>query len=241
MVQKPAVQNSTSTPAFIPADSEVMASYRKSVPPRIVYTLSIFPMTITIGSSTIITAIADVGDGDVGSGSTIIPDSVELLRYSGNDKLMVNYGRMYDDGTHGDLKSNDGKYTTQISIQDTILQQTYFTASVSYSGMSEKVFAQPVHRSTVSVVASPEAVLQTVAEALERNDMKTVRIYIYMSNRNIEILKMFDTSQEYRLGAADIFRHAKLKNNDGGIATFDSDGDPIKLARDKDGWKLVAW
>ena len=72
--------------------------------------------------------------------------------------------------------------------------------------------------------------------------MNTVRKHVYMDKRNTEALKLLDTDKEFRSGLADILRSAKPGINDGGIATFYSGQDPIKLARISDGtWVLVSW
>ncbi len=233
----PTVSNPDSNSA-----SYVMDLYTKSTSPRMIDSVFTSSRVLTVNTPVLITVIADVGDGDMGNGPTIIKESVSLFRYSDSGKQIMDYGKMYDDGTHGDLKPNDGKYTSQISITDTTPKESFFAVSAQYTGFETQVFSIPVYITTFAVSAGPEQILQTIAIALEANDMNTVRQHVYPSKRNVISLQELDASEEFRLGLAKILRNAQPSRNDGGIAIFLSDADPIRLARDKDGsWKLVDW
>ena len=216
--------------------------YRSTTAPRIVYSVVASPRSATVGIATVITVVADIGNGDIGSGATIMADGISLLRYSDDDILIAAYGRMYDNGTHGDATPNDGRYTLQVSLADTVPQHTYFTLSVPYRDLLVPVFSQPVYVTTFGVVQSPDQVLQVIATALEQDDMATVRQHVYADRRNSEALQLMETDEDFRLALAHMLRTARPSRNDGSIAIFLSDGSPIRLARIASGsWILVSW
>ena len=70
----------------------------------------------------------------VGATSILLPDSVTLLRYDSAGKLVANLGRMYDDGTHGDITSGDHVFTTVVTITENSPQILYFRVLAANRG-----------------------------------------------------------------------------------------------------------
>jgi hypothetical protein len=195
---------------------------------------------LTVNTLRLVRVTADVGAGDVGSGPTALAQQILLLRYSADIQLLMNYGRMYDDGTHGDIKANDGRYTLQVSIIETTPQTNFLIVAVNYSGLSQPVFSPPATVTIVAAAPGPGEVLQTIATALEANDLDAVFRHVHSDTRNVASLQSLDASD--RAALAEILRTATASTDDGTVAIYLSDGDPIRLARNPDGsWILVSW
>jgi len=71
----------------------------------------------------------------------LIKSSITLLRVDSAGNEIAELGRMYDDGTHGDLQPNDGKYTGQFTFNEpappnypqTLTVPIYLAVRASYS------------------------------------------------------------------------------------------------------------
>jgi len=66
---------------------------------------------------------------------------------------------MYDEGSHGDQSSNDGKFTTQVTIRDDQSRVTYLQVSASYVGLTSAVLSKPLPLPIFPASPSPDQVL----------------------------------------------------------------------------------
>lgn len=82
------------------------------------------------------------------SNPNLIATSPNLQRLSGGVWTAV--GRLYDDGTHGDLASGDNVFTLQVPLNEVQLGSISYRASSGYKGSLLRVFSNPLQ---ISVVA----------------------------------------------------------------------------------------
>ncbi|HUO05093.1 MAG TPA: choice-of-anchor X domain-containing protein [Candidatus Binataceae bacterium] len=62
----------------------------------------------------------------------LIPSSVMLVRADAQGKELAMLGRMYDDGTHGDVRAGDGEYTGQVTLKEPDEGQIFLRVRVLY-------------------------------------------------------------------------------------------------------------
>ncbi len=92
------------------------------------------PDGIFVNEPTTVTITAQVGVDPA-----FIPTSVYLIEYNQAYRPVANWGRLYDDGTHGDSLSGDNIFTTQIGINELSPTTINFKVSVAYRGTLRRV------------------------------------------------------------------------------------------------------
>lgn len=216
-----------------------LADYTNSKPPQMIYTVSATPSSVTRAVSTNVLVVADVGDGNIGNGPTLIPDSVNLLRYDSAGVLLNSYGRMYDDGSHGDLRANDLKFTLQVTVLDNQTKLAYFQVSVAYKALLRRVTSKPFPLQILAAAPDPSQVLSLIATALDNNNVVSATSYVYGDKLVARVSALTGTQ---RSDLANMFRSAQLITNDGKLATYSASGAAIVLGRGEDGsWVLIRW
>ncbi len=151
----------------------------------------------------------------------LIPASVNLLRFDAKSVRKV-VDRLYDDGTHGDWKPNDGDFTNKITLTETQPGTIRFQVSAGWKGEVQRRMSDIV---TIEVKPVPnlEAIWNAFVERLVNRDLEgALTNMTYTAKR--DYTRIFD-----ELGAdilATTFktvRNFKLKGIDRGNAhgTFD--------------------
>src|ERR1700722_5366192 len=107
------------------------------------------PVAAYISEQTLITVTARVS-----ANPSLIANSVHLARVDASGQVAVDLGLMFDDGTHGDLTSGDGIFTTQLTLNESAVTQVGLVASVAYKGQLLRIKSSPtfiaiVNRATV--------------------------------------------------------------------------------------------
>ena len=86
----------------------------------------------------------------------LIVTSVNLQRLVGSS--WTDIGRLYDDGTHGDVTAGNNIFTTQVSLNEASLGPITFRASAAYKGKIQRNFSN-----TASIAVSPPLGLEIQA------------------------------------------------------------------------------
>lgn len=68
----------------------------------------------------------------IGAEVELIVDQIYLLQLDDTGAVLTNFGRMYDDGTHGDLLVGDGTFTTRVVFHGTVPEEIRLIVEVHY-------------------------------------------------------------------------------------------------------------
>jgi hypothetical protein len=151
----------------------------------------------------------------------LIPASVNLLRFDAKGVRKV-VDRLYDDGTHGDWKANDGDFANKITLTETQPGTIKFQVSAGWKGEVQRRMSDIV---TIEVLPVPnlEAIWNVFVERLVNKDMEgALRNMTYTAKH--DYTKIFDElGAEILATTFKTVRNFKLKSIEGGGAhgTFD--------------------
>lgn len=219
------------------------ASQASPNPHQIVDWIKVEPNTIKVEVQTTVTVTAKIG-----ADPTLIPESVNLFRYDERGQLVGALGRMYDDGTHGDIASGDYIFTTQLALNESQPVTALLRASVAYRGLLLRVISEPAVF-FVQTVTTAEQTLSNLADELEAGDIEGAVKRYSSSPLNRETLTGLDGSRRAQL-ARDL-RDARLVKETGRrriyqVPYVDKDGQAreteISLAKNALGeWIIISW
>jgi hypothetical protein len=156
------------------------------------------PGNIFINQSTTVTVTANISpDPD------LIPASVYLFR--NENSIMSNLGRLYDDGSHGDVTPNDGIFTSQVVVNEPFPKEVFFAVSAAYKGTVRRTLRDFIV--CVKTVTEPEQIRATVVSLLRSGDIENVKIWLAGSDST--------KLQSLNLAVlADLIENATLKQAD---------------------------
>lgn len=184
----------------------------------------------------------------IGVTSTLLPETVTLIRYDKNDKAVANLGRMYDDGTHGDALRGDNLFTTQITINESVPQIIKFKASVANRGVVRRTLSDETPFFVQSLV-TPEQILSSIADDIEAGNIDNALKSFTPSPHNRDVLIGLNSGQRNQLASA--FRNTHLITEDSnlkvyGTAWLDDDGTPLemRISMSKtllNEWFIISW
>lgn len=184
----------------------------------------------------------------IGVTSTLLPETVTLIRYDKNDKAVANLGRMYDDGTHGDALRGDNLFTTQITINESVPQIIKFKASVANRGVVRRTLSDETPFFVQSLV-TPEQILSSIADDIEAGNIDNALKSFTPSSHNRDVLIGLNSGQRNQLASA--FRNTHLITEDSnlkvyGTAWLDDDGTPLemRISMSKtllNEWFIISW
>lgn len=118
------------------------------------------PSEALINRSTTIFITAKIND----AANSLKKDSVLLYETTASGQILALVGRMYDDGTNGDLKAQDGVYTTQITVNENSPITRFYKVSAAYSGLRNRVLSDQV---TMQVLPPlPDSVILASAQLI---------------------------------------------------------------------------
>ncbi|HVN63931.1 MAG TPA: choice-of-anchor X domain-containing protein, partial [Candidatus Binataceae bacterium] len=66
--------------------------------------------------------------------SKMVPGGATLIRVDHDGNEIETVGRLYDDGTHGDITAGDGTYTGQFTLNESKPGEIFFAVRVKYRG-----------------------------------------------------------------------------------------------------------
>ena len=113
----------------------------------------------------------------------LIPASVNLLRYDAKGVRRV-VDRLYDDGTHGDWKPNDGEFENRITLTETQPGTIKFQVSAAWKGEVQRRMSDIV---TIEVKPVPnlESIWHAFVDRLVNKDMEgALRNMTYTAKRD---------------------------------------------------------
>jgi hypothetical protein len=153
----------------------------------------------------------------VASDPTLIPTSINLVRYDSAGKATANLGRLYDDGTHGDTLAGDNVFISQIVFNEPAPTTILLKASVGYKGLLKRILSDSL---PIQVNFTPTQVISNVT-----NDLRTANIDGAMNgftsaSINQEVLSGMDAASLNRL--ADYFQGARLIRQTNNYRVYES-------------------
>jgi hypothetical protein len=95
----------------------------------------------------------------------LLRDSVQLLQYGPDGRVLFRHGTMYDDGTRGDERANDSVFSIVITLRQAGPADVVLRASVAYRGQLLRVLSQPLSV-TVTIEQHLDAMRELLASAL---------------------------------------------------------------------------
>lgn len=100
----------------------------------------------------------------------LLSDNVRLYQQTAKGELGTNFGRLYDDGTHGDRVAGDNTFTTQIAVPSDLPAEFKFIVLVPYRDQAAPTLSAPV---SVTVLQRPDpaAVASIAATIHSASDM----------------------------------------------------------------------
>jgi hypothetical protein len=205
--------------------------------------LGVVPGAVNAGQATTVTASARVGVT-----ATLLPAGVTLVRVDAQGKPVSVLGRMYDDGTHGDVLRGDGVFTTQITMNEAQVQTVNFKVSVANKGVLKRTLSDAFPL-LVQSVATAESVLQTLGNDLKAGRIETALTYFSSSPRHRTLLTSLSADMRTRL--ADALQAARLISaqddlREYEVAWTDDAGRPITLRismsrTELNQWFIMSW
>ena len=130
------------------------------------------PATVKVNEETTVTIEATVMASE-----TLIPNSINLLRYNQSNELVANLGAMFDDGTNGDQIAGDRIYTRRISLKEALAGSLLLKASAAYRGQMRRLLstAQEIKVTSASTTNLSITILEPFDQAAVDEDTITVR------------------------------------------------------------------
>ncbi len=129
------------------------------------------PATVKVNEETTVTIEATVTASE-----TLIPNSINLLRYNQSNEIVANLGAMFDDGTNGDQVAGDRIYTRQISLKEVQAGSLLLKASVAYRGQMRRLLSasQEIKVTSASTANLSLTVLEPFDKAMVNEDTITI-------------------------------------------------------------------
>lgn len=112
------------------------------------------PSSITVNIQSTIVFTAQITD------PTVLPDGVNLLKTDASGRTLLTVGRMYDDGSNGDVVAGDNVFSRSVAIIETAAGSVYYRVSAAFKGVLLRTLSPliPISvrgRPTISVTLSP--------------------------------------------------------------------------------------
>ncbi len=124
-------------------------------------TPNVSPNGVYVNESTAMTVVVQVAVDP-----KLIPTSVTLVEVNDLGQQVAVLGPMYDDGTHGDALPGDGKYTSQVTLNEFSSGSVGFLATVAFKGQLSRLKSAIAF---VPVVVRPTDAQQQQAITVQAN------------------------------------------------------------------------
>lgn len=216
--------------------------FRETLAAQSIDWLRAAPSEIPTGSATAVLATTQVGVDP-----TLLPQSVTLLRYDSNGRLVATLGRMYDDATHGDVLPGDGIFSAQASFNEARPGAIILKASVGYRGLLKRIISDPAVVMVQSTVTA-EHTIHALASALLTGDKIAALTYFDGSEVDRNTLMGMDSTRMTTLATA--FSNAQLMSATDVMRVYTShwvnQGQSVDIEftmiRDSEGkWIIASW
>ena len=120
------------------------ASPPPAIPDPVMGAPSVLPTVIAINRSTVLTITVPIPD------SSLIPNSVNLLRLPATGTQPTNLGVMHDDGQYGDAVAGDQIYSLRVTFTEPISGQIRLQVSAPFRGVLRRVLSAPINIAVTS-------------------------------------------------------------------------------------------
>ena len=129
------------------------------------------PATVKVNEETTVTIEATVTASE-----TLIPNSINLLRYNQSNELVANLGAMFDDGTNGDQVAGDRIYTRQVTLKEAQTGTLLLKVSAAYRGQMRRLLstAQEIKVISTSIKNLSITILEPFDNAIIDDETVTV-------------------------------------------------------------------
>jgi hypothetical protein len=226
-----------------PAPPFVPAPQVSTNPNQMIDWIKVDPNILKVGVRATVTVTAKIG-----ADPALIPESINLFRYDERGQLVAALGKMYDDGTNGDVAVGDHIYTTQLTLNEPQPSTALLRASAAYRGLLRRVVSNDAPLYFQSSTTA-EQTLSFLAGELEAGNIDAALKRFTRTQKNIDVLTNF-TSQD-RVVFASALRHAQFQEEKTNVRIYripfvEDDGSTtnpeITLAREETGgWIIVSW
>jgi hypothetical protein len=159
------------------------------------------PSTIIVNVPTGVKITAAIPD------SSLIPNSVTLLRVDSGGQAIATLGTLHDDGLNGDVIAGDKIYTAVVTFTEPAPVQIYLQVSAAFRGMLRRTRTDAPSVFVQTADASDRAV-QGLADELAAGDTIAALKRFVPSDKTTGTLSKLDAVSRSRLAAQ--FRSATL-------------------------------
>lgn len=96
------------------------------------------PSSVSVNTPVSVTVTAAIAD------SSLLPQSVNLLKVDAAGRVLANLGVMVDNGTNGDLTAGDKTFSRAIAINESTLGSVRFQVSAAFRGVMRRALSPPI-------------------------------------------------------------------------------------------------
>lgn len=119
-----------------------------------VFGSTLSPDEALVNTPTVVTVRAEIAPD---ASNPLLIQSVQLYETDATGRPLFAMGRMYDDGSHGDVTPADTIYSTQLSLSEGLPRTRYFRVSAAYKDLRNR-YLSPVLAFTTYAPLPPAAV-----------------------------------------------------------------------------------
>jgi hypothetical protein len=154
------------------------------------------PRVVSSDVPTLVTITARVS-----ASPALIATSINLVEYDIGGKAVGAAGRMFDDGTHGDVASNDQVFTQQLTITRSAPALIIFRASVALRGRLKRDLSDPISVA-VPIQTTAAEIRDQLAVALGTGDVQAASQFLGSRLRANGVLTRLTAADRQQLVAA---------------------------------------
>lgn len=173
--------------------------------------------------------------------------NIHLFRMNSNNNVAADLGRLYDDGSHGDVLAGDSTFTTQMTLTETNPGPIGFQISVPYTDVACPVLSD-LFLLYVKVFSDPDQVRTEIASELRSGDIVAAQKRFAPTAKNL-ILQTLNSESLNKL--ANAIENAELLKDAGSYKVYktnwmDELGNMISLEfmmsqNDIGQWIIISW
>jgi hypothetical protein len=101
-------------------------------------TTTVTPNIIGVDTPTQVRVTAQITD------PSLLPTSVNLFKVDATGKVLASLGRMYDDGTNGDVVAGDHVFGRAVNLNETHTGEVWLQVSAGFKGMLRRLISAPI-------------------------------------------------------------------------------------------------
>jgi hypothetical protein len=225
------------------ATSSMLAQQGPADTGEVIKITRIDPNEVNVNQETIVTVETRITFSEA-----LLGESVNLLRYNEKGEFKESFGKMYDDGTHGDSIKSDNVFTTQIKIKESQPLAIFLKSSVAFRGAAQRKISEEAII-YVKSTDPPDRTLLKIADNLNAGNIEATIDSFNSSAKNRKALSRLNAHARTSLAAA--FRNARPIESSDEIKRYESSwalapgrvyAMKIVMGRDKLGrWGVINW